>query len=202
MSNRFKCLKPEATNEKEDTYRPTNRFLRKNPLKKNSRWKRDDEPAKQDSLPVNSRWNFTSTSPKNDNAFKRTDEKNDRFSENNSEDNNSFRRSNLGRRNYRNSRGYRRHRDGNDGPRIRGRVIGQLDLGLALQKRPQKRQKSPNKNEKNDNKKIEVASKKLLPFKKKNNDVSLTLSKDDKKLILAQYALCYESEDEQFSDTE
>ena len=198
MSNRFNCLKPESTNEK-DAHRPTNRFLRKSSLKKNTRWKRDDEPAKHDSLPVNSRWNFTSTSPKN-NAFKKSYKKNDRFFENNAEDN-SFRKGNLGRRNNRYSRNSRfshRHTDSNDSPRIQGRVIGQLDLGLALQKRQRKCPKSPDKNIKNDNKKKESTAKKLIPFKKKNDDNYSIPSKDDnlKKLILAQYALCSESESE------
>ena len=169
-------------------------------------------------LPINSRWQLDSSSPKNSNTFKGTDEKNDRFAENNTHYN-SFRKGNLGRRNYRNPRGRRRYRDSNDGPRIQGRVIGQLDLGAALRQHSQKRSKSPDKNTKvkrrlwydgdglplDERQKEEVVSKKYLPLKKKNAEVYSVPDKDNdlKKLILAQYALCSdESEDEQFLDTE
>ena len=203
-TSRFNCLKPESTNEKSDGYRRNNRFLKKDPLKENSRWKRDDTPSEQSDLPINSRWQLDSSSPKNSNSFKGTGEKNDRFAENNTHFN-SFRKGNLGRRNYRNPRERRRYRDSNDGQRIQGRVIGQLDLGLALRQHSQKRAKSPDKNTKVDNKKKEVVSKKYLPLKKKNAEVYSVPGKDNelKKLILAQYALCSdESEDEQFLDTE
>ena len=200
--NRFSCLEPASWRNKTETSprNHKNRFLRGKSLKTNSRWQRPEESSPKESsdnapLPTNSRWNFQmEDSPKNTNSFKGDDEKNDEPNDHY----NSFRRSNLGRRNNRNSRYSKRRDYGDQQPGNCGKFVklGLLNIGLALKTKKQKQKKSP-VTKTTDTRKRQFTSK-FKQYKKKNDESYSIPSKDNnmKKRILAQYELVSESEEE------
>ena len=203
MSNRFKCLKTNDNDDKDNKYAPpgrNNRFQQKRP-QVNSRWQRSKSPEKKN----------TFSGPR----------RNDRgFSKDNRGNNKRFDKGGFGK--YRYNRGRRGpsvfdnvKKDNFGRPMLANATTSGFDIGLALQKQQQQKKdkKDKKKNDKlnglsKDNKNridFKKEEPKLVPFKKekdvKTEEELKAEAEWNKQMILnMQYEWETESEEEEEED--